>query len=400
MPQISDRGERMPASPIRKLMPYAEKTIKKGIQIYHLNIGQPDLKTPVEALNALKNCNLETISYSHSAGNESLRRKMAEYYKKIQIDVSYEDILITVGGSEAINFAYYCILNYGDDVLVPEPFYSNYFGFTTETGARMIPVRSTIENGFALPPIEEFEKVMTPRTKALMLCNPNNPTGYVYSKEELLQIRDFVKEYDLFLISDEVYREFCYEGKHYSVLELEGIEDNTILIDSFSKRYSECGIRVGALVSRNKEIIKTALKFAQARLSPPSLGQIVAEASLDVPQSYLNNAFIEYKSRRDFIILELNKIKGVYAPMPKGAFYTTVHLPVDDAEEFCIWMLEEFSFNGATVMLAPGNGFYIGQKIGKQQARIAYVLEIDKLRKAVECLKEALRVYPKRTIEQ
>lgn len=390
----------MPASPIRKLVPYAEKATKRGVQIYHLNIGQPDIKTPEEAINAVRNTDMEVVSYSHSAGNESLRKKLAAYYQKIDIDVDYRDILITIGGSEAINFAYYCILNYGDDVLVPEPFYSNYYGFTTETGARMIPVRSTIENGFALPPIDEFEKVMTPRTKAIMICNPNNPTGYVYSKEELMRIRDLVKEYDLFLICDEAYREFCYDEKHYSVLQLDDIADNTILIDSFSKRYSECGIRIGSLVTRNKEIIETALKFAQARLSPPSFGQIAAEASLDAPDTYLYNAFHEYKNRRDFIIAELNKIKGVYAPMPKGAFYTTVHLPVDDAEKFCIWMLEEFEYEGATVMLAPGDGFYIGQKIGKQQARIAYVLSIEKLRKAVVCLKEALRQYPGRTIEQ
>jgi len=287
-------------------------------------------------------------------------------------------------------------MNYGDEVIVPEPFYSNYYGFTTETGARMIPVRSTIENGFALPSIEEFENALTPRTKAIMLCNPNNPTGYVYSKKELEQIRDMVKEYDLFLICDEVYREFCYDGEHYSVMNLKGIEENTILIDSFSKRYSVCGIRIGALISKNKEVIATSLKFAQARLSPPTFGQIAAEALLKTPDSYLKQSFYEYKERRDYIISELNKIKGVYSPMPKGAFYSIVELPVDNAELFCQWLLEEFEFEGTTVMMAPGNGFYTGKKMGETQVRIAYVLNKEKLAKAVRCLKKALEVYPGR----
>lgn len=398
MPHISDRGFTMPASPIRKLVPYAEAAKAKGIEVIHLNIGQPDIKTPKIAIEAVKKWNGDIIDYTHSAGNFSLRKKLAEYYIKLGLDVTYEDILITTGGSEAICFAYYSILNYADEVIVPEPFYSNYYGFTTETGARMIPVRSSIESGFALPAIEEFEKALTPRTKAIMLCNPNNPTGYVYTRNELEQIRDIVKKYDLFLLSDEVYREFCYDGEHISVLELAGIEQNTILIDSFSKRYSECGIRIGALITKNKDIIQTALKFAQARLSPPSLGQIVAEASLDVPQSYFDDAFNEYKSRRDFIIYELNKIKGVYAPMPKGAFYAIVYLPVDNADIFCQWLLEEFEHEGSTIMFAPGSGFYTGKKLGDQQVRIAYVLEIPKLKKAIECLKQALKVYPGRTI--
>jgi aspartate aminotransferase len=398
MPHISDRGFTMPASPIRKLVPYAEAAKAKGIEVIHLNIGQPDIKTPKIAIEAVKKWNGDIIDYTHSAGNLSLRKKLAEYYIKLGLDVTYEDILITTGGSEAICFAYYSILNYADEVIVPEPFYSNYYGFTTETGARMIPVRSSIESGFALPAIEEFEKALTPRTKAIMLCNPNNPTGYVYTRDELEQIRDIVKKYDLFLLSDEVYREFCYDGEHISVLELAGIEQNTILIDSFSKRYSECGIRIGALITKNKDIIQTALKFAQARLSPPSLGQIVAEASLDVPQSYFDDAFHEYKSRRDFIIYELNKIKGVYAPMPKGAFYAIVYLPVDNADIFCQWLLEEFEHEGSTIMFAPGSGFYTGKKLGDQQVRIAYVLEIPKLKKAIECLKQALKVYPGRTI--
>lgn len=390
----------MPASPIRKLVPFAEEAKSKGIEVLHLNIGQPDIKTPPEALEAVRNADIDVVEYTHSAGNLSLRTEMANYYKKQGIEVTPEQIMITIGGSEAINFAYYSILNYADEVIVPEPFYSNYFGFTTETGAIMMPVRSTIESGFALPDIEEFEKSITPRTKAIMLCNPNNPTGYVYTREELEKIRDIVIENDLFLICDEVYREFCYDGEHISILNLEGLDQHTILIDSFSKRYSECGIRIGALVTRNKEIIDTAMKFAQARLSPPSFGQIAAEASLKVQDKYMFDVFHEYKSRRDFIIKELNEIKGVYAPMPKGAFYAIVHLPVDDSEKFCIWMLKEFNHNGTTAMFAPGNGFYLGKKMGQQQIRIGYVLSIPKLKIAVECLKEALRVYPYRTIDQ
>lgn len=400
MPKISDRGLLMPASPIRKLAKYADNAKLRGVEVLHLNIGQPDIITPTLAIDSVKNFADKYIAYSPSAGNLSLRKKLAEYYKKNDIDVSFEDVLITTGGSEAICFAYYSILNYADEVIVPEPFYSNYYGFTTETGARMIPVRSSIESGFALPTIEEFERALTPRTKAIMLCNPNNPTGYVYSQQELEQIRDLVKKYDLFLICDEVYREFCYDSPHYSVMNLKGIEENTILIDSFSKRYNVCGIRIGALISRNKDVISTSLKFAQARLSPPTLGQIAAEALLDTPASYLKASSEEYKHRREFIISELNKIKGVRSPMPKGAFYSIVELPVDDSEKFCQWLLEDFQFEGSTVMLAPGNGFYTGKKIGDDQVRIAYVLEIDKLAKAIKCLREALRVYPGRTIEQ
>lgn len=400
MPQISDRGLTMPASPIRKLAKYADAAKQKGIEVLHLNIGQPDLITPKIGIQKVKEFADDYVAYSHSAGNISLRKKLADYYNKYGISISHEDILITTGGSEAICFAYYSILNYADEVIVPEPFYSNYYGFTTETGARMIPVRSTIDSGFALPSIEEFERALTPRTKAIMLCNPNNPSGYVYSKNELEQIRDIVKKYDLFLMCDEVYREFCYESKHYSVMNLKGIEENTILIDSFSKRYNVCGIRIGALISRNKEVISTSLKFAQARLSPPSFGQIAAEALLDTPESYLQESAQEYKNRRDYIITALNEIKGVKAPMPKGAFYSIVELPVDDAEKFCQWLLEEFQFEGSTVMFAPGNGFYTGKKLGENQVRVAYVLNIEKLEKAIRCLKEALKIYPGRTIEQ
>ncbi|MFW5850744.1 MAG: pyridoxal phosphate-dependent aminotransferase [Bacteroidota bacterium] len=399
MPRISDRGFRMPASPIRKLAHYAEEAKQRGINVLHLNIGQPDIMTPKHAIESIKQFNDSYISYSNSAGNLSLRKELVEYYKSNDIYISHKDILITTGGSEAICFAYYSILNYGDEVIVPEPFYSNYYGFTTETGARMIPVRSSIENGFALPEIEEFEKVLTPRTKAIMLCNPNNPTGYVYSRHELERIRDIVLENDLFLICDEVYREFCYDNDHYSVMNLAGIEDNVILVDSFSKRYNVCGIRIGALISRNKDVISTSLKFAQARLSPPSLGQIVAEALLKTPQDYLDKAFEEYKSRRDFVIRELNTIKGVYSPMPKGAFYSIVELPVDNAEKFCQWLLEEFEYKGTTIMLAPGNGFYTGKKLGEQQVRLAYVLNKEKLALAVECLKEALEIYPGKLIK-
>lgn len=397
MPQISDRGHTMPASPIRKLSKYADAAKARGVEVLHLNIGQPDLTTPQQAIDAVRNFSGDYIPYSHSAGNITLRKKLAEYYKSVGIDISYEDILITNGGSEAICFAYYSILNYADEVIVPEPFYSNYYGFTTETGARMIPVRSTIESSFALPSIEEFEKALTPRTKAIMLCNPNNPTGYVYSRNELEQIRDLVKQYNLFLICDEVYREFCYDGEHYSVMNLQGIEDNVILIDSFSKRYNVCGIRIGALISRNKDVISTSLKFAQARLSPPSFGQIVAEALLDTPQSFIKESAEEYDKRRKFIINELNKIKGVRSPMPKGAFYSIVQLPVDNAEKFCQWLLEEFQYEGSTIMLAPGNGFYTGKKLGDKQVRIAYILNIEKLAKAIECLKHALAAYPGRT---
>jgi aspartate aminotransferase len=387
----------MPASPIRKLAKYADAAKARGIEVLHLNIGQPDLITPPQAIDAVRNFSGDYVPYSHSAGNITLRKKLAEYYKSLGISISHEDILITNGGSEAICFAYYSILNYADEVIVPEPFYSNYYGFTTETGARMIPVRSTIESGFALPSIEEFEKALTPRTKAIMLCNPNNPTGYVYSRNELEQIRDLVKQYKLFLICDEVYREFCYDGEHYSVMNLKGIDDNTILIDSFSKRYNVCGIRIGALISRNKDVISTSLKFAQARLSPPSFGQIVAEALLYTPQSFIQESAEEYDKRRKFIINELNKIKGVRAPMPKGAFYSIVELPVDNAEKFCQWLLEEFQYEGSTIMLAPGNGFYTGKKLGDKQVRIAYVLNVEKLAKAIACLKQALAVYPGRT---
>lgn len=389
----------MPASPIRKLVPYAEAAKKRGTKVYHLNIGQPDIQTPDVALNAVRNFDQKVIEYSHSAGNESYRRKLAVYYQNIGIGVDHNDILITTGGSEAISFAFKVCLNPGDEVIIPEPFYTNYNAFALAAGVRVVPITSSISNGFALPDVSEFEKAITPRTKAIMVCNPNNPTGYLYSREELMQLRDIVLKHDLYLFADEVYREFCYDGNtHFSVMNLEGLEDHAVLMDSVSKRYSECGVRIGALISKNKKLISTALKFAQARLSPPSLGQVIGEASLDTPPSYFKEVYDEYISRRDLIINELNKIPGVYAPMPKGAFYTVISLPVDDAENFCIWLLEEFNYKGQTVMLAPAAGFYASPGLGKNEARIAYVLNKEDLSNAVKCIEEALMVYPGRTI--
>jgi len=397
MPHISSRGIEMPASPIRKLVPYAEAAKKRGIKVYHLNIGQPDIKTPEVAIQAIRNFDSKVIEYSHSAGNESYRKALANYYKGIGIDVDFTEIMITTGGSEAIMFAFLSCLNAGDEVIIPEPFYTNYNGFAVSAGVNIVPVPSRIENGFALPPISEFEKKIGPRTKAIMICNPNNPTGYLYSKEELEQLRDIVKKHDLFLFSDEVYREFCYDGnKHFSVMELEGIESNTVLLDSVSKRYSECGVRIGALISKNKDLMATALKFGQARLSPPSLGQVVGEASLNTPKDYFVEVYNEYIERRNTVITELNKIEGVFAPMPKGAFYSVIQLPIDDSDKFCQWLLEDFNYEGQTVMLAPATGFYATPGLGKNEARIAYVLKHEDLVNAVKCLEEALKVYPGR----
>ncbi|MBI9035240.1 MAG: pyridoxal phosphate-dependent aminotransferase, partial [Bacteroidales bacterium] len=341
MPKISNRGFEMPASPIRKLVPYAEAAKKKGHKVYHLNIGQPDIKTPEVALDAIKNYSESVVEYSHSAGNESYRLGLAKYYESVGIHVDETEIIVTAGGSEAISFAFLSCLNPGDEVIIPEPFYTNYNGFAVAAGVKIIPITSSIKDGFALPSISEFEKAITPNTKAIMVCNPNNPTGYLYSKEELEALRDIVKKHDLYLFSDEVYREFCYDGnEHVSVMHLEGIEDNVVLMDSVSKRYSECGVRIGCMVAKNKEIINTAMKFAQARLSPPSFGQVVGEASLQTPTSYFDEVYSEYISRRNFVIEELNKIPGVFAPMPKGAFYSVVQLPIDDCDIFCQWLLE------------------------------------------------------------
>ena len=400
MPKVSERGVVMPASPIRKLVPFAEEAKKRGINVFHLNIGQPDIETPKKALKALKELKTKTIEYSHSAGLQSYRDSLAKYYKKININVNSENILITTGGSEAITFAFLTTMNPGDEVIIPEPFYTNYNGFAIQAGVNIVPVRSYIENDFALPAIEEFEKLITPKTKAIVICNPNNPTGYLYSKEEIEKLKTLILKYDLYLLSDEVYREFCYDGeKHFSAMELEGVDNNVILFDSVSKRYSECGVRIGAFVTRNKEILSAALKYAQARLSPPYFGQVVGEASLKTGKKYFEKVYNEYIGRRNYVVEALNKIEGVYAPNPKGAFYTIIRLPIKDAEHFCIWLLKDFSFEGSTVMLAPASGFYSTPGAGTNEVRIAYVLKIENLVKAVKVLEEALKVY-KNTFEK
>ncbi len=397
MPSISEKGRLMPASPIRKLVPYAEEAKRKGRKIYHLNIGQPDIPTPDTALNALRNISLKVIEYSHSAGNESYRRKLAGYYRSKGINIDCTELLVTTGGSEAILFGLMSCLNPGDELITPEPLYANYNGFAVSAGIKIVPVTSHIENDFALPPVSEIENKITSKTKGILICSPNNPTGYLYSEEELLLIRDIVKRHDLYLFSDEAYREFCYDGaRHYSAMHLEGIENNVVMFDSVSKRYSECGIRIGALVTRNNEVIRTALKFAQARLSPPGLGQIAAEASIDTPPEYFEEVNREYTARRNFMVDALNKMSGVRCPKPKGAFYATVKLPVDDSDKFAQWLLEEFEYKNQTVMVAPASGFYSTPGLGKNEVRIAYVLNIDDLRNAMETLAEALKVYPGR----
>jgi aspartate aminotransferase len=397
MPRLSKKAIDMPASPIRKLVPYAEKAKKEGKIVYHLNIGQPDIETPKVALNAIKNLDRKVIEYSHSAGFESYRNGLAAYYQKTGINVNPEDILITTGGSEALIFGFMSTCDPGDEVIIPEPFYANYNGFAVMAGVDVVPVTASIDNGFALPPVEEIEKKITPKTKAIVICNPGNPTGYLYSKSELEQLRDIVKKHDLILFADEVYREFCYDGAiPFSVMNLEGIENNVIMIDSVSKRYSMCGARIGAMISKNKEIMNAALKFGQARLSPPTVDQIAAEAALNTPQSYFDDVVSEYVKRRDIMVDGLNAIPGVFCPKPSGAFYCVAKFPVDDAEKFCQWLLEDFSFEGQTVMMAPANGFYSTKGAGQQEARIAYVLNQDALRNAVKCLEEALKVYPGR----
>ncbi|MBL4708123.1 MAG: pyridoxal phosphate-dependent aminotransferase [Flavobacteriales bacterium] len=394
MPKISERGLNMPESPIRKLVPFAEKAKSKGVGVIHLNIGQPDIETPQVALDAVKNISMEVIEYSHSAGNESYRKGLAKYYDKISSGITHEDILVTTGGSEALSFGFTACLNLGDEVIIPEPFYANYNGFAEATGVTVVPINSSIESGFALPPIEEFEKNISAKTKAILICNPGNPTGYLYSKEELNQLRDIVKKHDLYLFADEVYREFCYDGKeHHSLLELEGIEDNVIVVDSVSKRYSMCGVRIGAMITRNKAVMSTTLKLAQARLSPPSLGQIASEAALETPPSYFEKVSKEYIERRDILVDGLNEIDGVFCPKPGGAFYAVAQLPVADTDDFCQWMLENFEFEGETVMMAPASGFYSTAGKGKNEVRLAYVLEKDKLKKAVQCLKHGIEAY-------
>lgn len=398
MPQISKRGEIVPASPIRKLVPFAEEAKKKGRIVYHLNIGQPDIETPQVALDAIKNNKLKVIEYSHSAGNESYRKGLAEYYAKFNISLTHNDIIITTGGSEALILGFLTCLNPGDEIIIPEPFYANYNSFAVTAGVNVIPVTAKIENGFALPPISDFEKLITPKTKAILICNPGNPTGYLYTKAELEQLRDVVKKHNLFLFADEVYREFCYDGATpYSAMNLAGIEENVILVDSVSKRYSMCGSRIGALISKNKEVMASALKFAQARLSPPTYGQIAGEAALATPQSYFDNVSAEYVKRRDILVDGLNKIEGVTCPKPGGAFYAIARLPIDNADKFCQWMLESFEYKNQTVMMAPATGFYSTKGLGQNEVRLAYVLNQEALANAVECLNEALKVYPGKT---
>ena len=395
MPQISNRGHEMPESPIRKLVPFADVAKQKGRKVYHLNIGQPDIKTPEVAIQAIKDWDVKVVEYSHSAGNLSYRKKIIKYYQNINIDVDENEVMITTGGSEAISFAFLSCLNPGDEIIIPEPFYANYNGFATAAGVKVIPITSKIEDDFALPPIEDFKNLINEKTKGIVICNPNNPTGYLYSQEELNSLRDIVKEYDLYLFSDEVYREFVYDGaKHISAMHLEGIQDNVIMMDSVSKRYSECGVRIGTLISKNKAVMQTAMKFAQARLSPPSFGQVVGEASLDTPKEYFEEVYNEYIERRNFMVEALNKMDGVFSPLPKGAFYTVVKLPIDDSSKFAQWLLEEFEYKNQTVMVAPADGFYSTEGLGKNEVRIAYVLKIEDLKAAMEVLEEALKVYP------
>ena len=398
MPVISNKANEMPASPIRKLVPYSEKAKKEGKIVYHLNIGQPDIETPEVALAAIHNFEPKVLEYSHSAGFESYRNKLATYYRSVGIPVLPEHLLVTTGGSEALIFGLMTTCNTGDEVIIPEPFYANYNGFAVMAGLTVVPVTAKIEDGFALPPIEEIEKKITSKTKAIVICNPGNPTGYLYSKEELEKLAEVIKKHDLFLFSDEVYREFCYEGAvPFSTMNLPGIDENVIMIDSVSKRYSMCGARIGTLVTRNKDVMAAALKFGQARLSPPTVDQFAAEAALETPQSYFDNVVAEYVERRNILVNGLNAIEGVFCPMPQGAFYAVAKLPVDDADVFCQWLLEDFSFEGQTVMMAPASGFYATKGLGKQEVRLAYVLNQDALKNAVKCLEEALKVYPGRT---
>ncbi|MGI9550949.1 MAG: pyridoxal phosphate-dependent aminotransferase [Aurantibacter sp.] len=394
MPSISQKGLAMPESPIRKLVPFAEAAKKKGINVLHLNIGQPDIKTPQIALDAVKNNTIEVLAYSRTEGSEKYREKIASYYAKNDIEVRAEDIIVTTGGSEALSFAMGSIADAGDEIIIPEPFYANYNGFSTALGVLVVPVVSNLEDNFALPPIEHFEKLITPKTKAVLICNPGNPTGYLYSKEEIQKLAALVQKHDIFLIADEVYREFAYDGvEHYSILQEAGLEKHAIIIDSVSKRYSMCGARIGCLVSKNKEVIKTALKFAQARLSPPTYAQIASEAALETPASYFKDVIEEYVGRRNMLIEELEKIEGLKVARPKGAFYCIAELPITDADDFAQWLLEDFRINNETVMVAPAAGFYASPGLGKNQVRIAYVLERESLKRAVHILKEALKSY-------
>jgi aspartate aminotransferase len=400
---ISQRGKQMPPSPIRKLVPYAEAAKKKGIRVYHLNIGQPDIETPPAIMDAVRNMEIKVLEYSHSAGNESYRRKLVEYYKKVGIEINYDQIMITTGGSEAIMFGFFTCLNPGDEVIIPEPFYANYNGFACAAGVNVIPITSTIETGFALPPIEEFEKVITNKTKAIIICSPNNPTGYLYSRSEMEDLRDICIRHNLYLFSDEAYREFCYtdndgtEREYVSAMHLPGLEQHVVLMDTISKRYSACGARIGAFVTKNKAVYDAAMKFAQARLSPPGLAQIMGEAAVDLPDDYFDGPKAEYLERRNLLVKRLNAIPGVFCPNPGGAFYAMARLPIDDADMFCQWLLESFSYNGQTVMLAPATGFYGTPGLGKNEVRLAYVLNLESLDKAMDCLEKALQEYPGKT---
>ncbi len=400
MPQISEKAVLMPESPIRRLAPLAEDAKRRGIKVHHLNIGQPDIETPETGLAALRNIDRKILEYSPSDGIRSLREKLVGYYDQYQIKLSADDIIITAGGSEAVLFAFLSCLNPGDEIIVPEPAYANYMAFAISTGAVIRPITSTIEERFALPPIEKFEELINPRTKGILICNPNNPTGYLYTRKEMNLIRDLVKKYDLFLFSDEVYREFIYTGSPYiSACHLEGVEENVVLIDSVSKRYSECGIRIGALITKNKNLRNAVMKLCQARLSPPLIGQIVAEASIDTPRSYAIHTYEEYIERRNCLIDELNKLPGVYSPIPMGAFYTVAKLPIDDCDRFCEWCLRDFSYEGETVMLAPASGFYSEEGLGRNEVRIAYVINRQELKRAIKILGKALEAYPGRVDE-
>ena len=399
MPEISLRAEQMPASPIRKLVPLADAARARGTKIYHLNIGQPDLPSPKEGLESLKHIDRKVLEYSPSDGYRSLREKLVTYYEQYQIKLSPEEIIVTTGGSEAVLFAFMSCLNPGDEIIVPEPAYANYMAFAISAGAVIKTLPSSIDEGFALPPIEKFEELITPRTKGILICNPNNPTGYLYTQKEMNQIRDIVKKHDLFLFSDEVYREFCYTGAAYiSAFHLKGIENNVVLIDSVSKRYSECGIRIGALITKNEELKKNVMKFCQARLSPPLIGQIIAEASLDASAEYMSEIYNEYVERRKFLIDGINRIPGCYSPIPMGAFYTMAKLPVDNADDFCAWCLEHFEYEGQTVFMAPGSGVYTTPGLGQNEVRLAYVLKKDDLAKALVVLQKALEAYPRRVL--
>lgn len=387
----------MPASPIRKLVPFAEAARKKGVKVYQLNIGQPDIETPVPVLDAVRNSHFKVLEYTHSAGNESYRKKLVQYYAGVGVQVNHQQIIVTTGGSEAILFGFLACLDHGDEVIIPEPFYANYNGFATAAGVRVVPVTSHIENGFALPPISDFEAAITPKTRAIVICNPNNPTGYLYSRAELEQLKELVVKHGLFLFSDEAYREFSYSGPVMSVLQLEGADDHLVVMDTISKRYSACGARLGALVTKNSQVLDAVMRFAQARLCPPAMAQIAGEAAVDLPEHYFDGPKAEYLRRRDLLVSRLNAMEGVFCPNPGGAFYTMARLPIDDCDRFCQWLLESFSWNNQTVMMAPGTGFYGTPGLGKQEVRLAYVLKEADIAAAMDCLEQALKVYPGRT---